>query len=224
MSKPALVVFDLDGTLIDADCAQEWLTFLTLRGFPKAAEAEQRCADIMLDYDSGSMDMPQYMAHWVAPICGYPVAEIDHLAEQFASEIIEPRIFPAGLRQVNAHQQRKDIVLLISASPTLVIKPIARYLGIQHVIGIDVQIMENRYSANIRPPFSFGVGKVQRMQQWLSAHHLSGTPLTVMYSDSANDLPLLLSANQAVAVNADARVVEAAREHQWPVYQWTLSD
>ncbi len=220
MSQPALVVFDLDGTLIDADCAQDWLTFLNNKGWPGAADAEAKCARIMESYTSGQMDMQAYMDCWTAPIAGYPVSEIDALAEEFAFNLVNAQVFVEGLTHIADCRRRDDIVLLISASPSLVVMPIARLLGIKHVIGIDIAVENGRYTSQACHPFSFGPGKLLRLQQWLLEQRLSGTPLATMYSDSRNDLPLLYHAQNAIVVNADPVVAEIARHRNWQILNW----
>lgn len=222
MSQSALVVFDLDGTLIDADCAQEWLTFLKRRDFPGAEEAEKACAEIMQNYDSGNMNMHKYMGYWVAPIAGLPVVEIDALAEEFANVVMRPLVFPEGLACVKAHLDAGDTVLLISASPTLVVRPIASLFGISHVIGIDISTQGDKYTRRVKEPFSFGPGKLKCLQQWQSKRQIDSHTLSNMYSDSMNDLPLLMYADQAVVVNADTIVIEKAKRFNWRIEHWKI--
>ncbi|MEG3765579.1 HAD family hydrolase [Alteromonas sp. 14N.309.X.WAT.G.H12] len=222
MSQSALVVFDLDGTLIDADCAQEWLTFLKRRNFPGAEDAENVCAQIMQNYDSGNMNMHEYMRYWVAPIAGLPVVEIVALAEEFANTVMRPRVFPEGLACVKAHLNAGDTVLLISASPTLVVRPIASLFGISHVIGIDIITQGDKYTRRVKEPLSFGAGKLKCLQQWQCKRQINSHTLSNMYSDSMNDLPLLMYADQAVVVNADTIVIEKAKRNNWRIEHWEI--
>lgn len=220
MSQPALVVFDLDGTLINADCAQDWLTFLKQKNWPGACYAETRCAAIMESYTSGQMDMQAYMAEWVKPIMGKPVHDIEALAEEFAFQTVNAHIFVEGIAHVTACLQRGDIVILISASPSLVVHPIARLLGIKHAIGIDVAIDNGQFTSQVVQPFSFGAGKLLCLEKWLQEHQLAGLPLATMYSDSRNDLPLLNHAQKAIVVNADPFVTEIAKRKNWEILSW----
>lgn len=221
MPQPTLVVFDLDGTLIDTDCAQEWLTFLKHLDFPNAAETETNCREIMQCYASGHMDMSSYMLHWITPILGYPISELEKLSQEFADLYIKPRIFEEGLSCVHYHRQQGDTLVLVSASPSLLVKPIARLLGIEHVIGIEIAVSNNTLQPRLLTPLSFRADKITCLKQWLYEQQLSNLPLSIAYSDSINDAPLLEFAKSAVVVNGDKTLKTLAHKKQWLSVNWT---
>ena len=177
MTTPKLTVFDLDGTLVDSDSAQEWMHFLYENSWPYSKEATEICSEIMRDYSSGQMNMKDYMQAWVLPIKGKRVTEIRALATKFAEHHIKPRIYKEGMYKVREHQKAGDILLVISASPTIIVEPIAALFDIQHVIGIDIKVSNNKFTKNLIEPFSFGEGKVALLKQWQKQHGLEDVPL-----------------------------------------------
>ena len=64
-------------------------------------------------------------------------------------------------------------------------------------------------------------GKVARLHDWLAARgeRLAGRH-SVFYSDSINDLPLLSTVQEAVAVDPDARLAREAARRAWSVRHW----
>jgi phosphoserine phosphatase len=61
-------------------------------------------------------------------------------------------------------------------------------------------------------------GKVTRLEAWLGERDLALDRFreSWFYSDSVNDLPLLLRVTHPVAVNPDPPLAAVAREKGWP--------
>ena len=216
------VVFDLDGTLIDVDSAQAWLQFLEESNIAGAAQARRICSALMQHYDAGSMDMATYMSAWLKPIEGFTIQQIEAITGVFVNQFIVPTIYPDALAKVRWHQAQGHAVAIISASPTLIVKPIADYLKVQHAIGIEVAIVDNKVTQIAIAPFSFKAGKVAAVNQWLSSTAMSN--LDYAYSDSSNDIPLLSLAQQAFCINPNTALSHHADTQQWQTYYWTCKE
>ena len=215
-----LVAFDLDGTLIDEDSAQLWLSFLQEQNWPGADLARHYCDEVMDNYDSGQMDMGKYMDAWLAPLAGLAVQQAKAMAEQFTQKHILPKVFPSGYSAVGDHKQRGDILLIISASPSLVVQPIARLFGVHNVIAIEAVTKNGFYTGQAIEPFSFGPGKLTCLKTWQQNKGIEHMPLWDMYSDSINDLPLLRHAQNGHVINANLDLQTAAAQYNWTRYQW----
>jgi HAD superfamily hydrolase (TIGR01490 family) len=216
------VVFDLDGTLIDVDSAQAWLQFLEESNIADAAQARRICSALMQHYDAGSMDMATYMSAWLKPIKGFTLQQIEAITRVFVHQFIVPTVYPDALAKIRWHQAQGHAVAIISASPTLIVKPIADYLNVKHAIGIEVAIVDNKVTQIAIAPFSFKEGKVSAVNHWLSATAM--TSLDYAYSDSSNDLPLLSLAQQAFCINPDPELSQHAKAQQWQTYYWSSKE
>jgi phosphoserine phosphatase len=62
---------------------------------------------------------------------------------------IRPRIYPQALALIRALQAQHQPMLIISASVSLLVKAIAPVLGIEHAIGIEVKMDNDRYTGII---------------------------------------------------------------------------
>lgn len=216
------VAFDLDGTLIDIDSAQAWLLFVMNKQVPGAGVANHICTQIMKKYDSGLMDMESYMRAWLQPISGLSLQELTPLAGQFIKQVVKPAIYPDALDKLAWHQVQGHHIVLVSASPELIVAPIAKYLGVKYAIGINVDMKEGKITQVAIPPYTFKEGKVTAVNQWLSS--INQSKLDYAYSDSINDLPLLNMAQQAYCINPCPNLLQAANDNNWPVYQWICND
>lgn len=215
------VVFDLDGTLIDIDSAQAWLSFLIEQNVTNAPITDRVCSELMKHYDSGSMDMNQYMAAWLLPLDGMNLQKLGLLIDRFIKRVIQPKIYPDALSTIRWHQAQGHHIAIISASPEIIVKPIAAHLNVEQAMGIKVELQNNKISQIALPPFTFKEGKVTVTKQWLQ--QVNVTELNYAYSDSINDLALLEFANLATCINPCQNLSNLAKQNNWPIHNWNLA-
>ena len=158
------------------------------------------------------------MSAWLKPIKGFTLQQIEAITSVFVHQFIVPTVYPDALAKVRWHQAQGHAVAIISASPTLIVKPIADYLKVKHAIGIEVAIVDNKVTQIAIAPFSFKEGKVSAVNHWLSSTAM--TSLDYAYSDSSNDLPLLSLAEHAFCINPDEALAQQAKVNQWQTYHW----
>jgi HAD superfamily hydrolase (TIGR01490 family) len=218
MLNKITVAFDLDGTLIAVDSAQVWLDLLVEQNISGAKKAHQVCSQIMQSYGAGTMDMAEYMSAWLQPLNGFDLVQIQPLVKAFIEQVVTGTVYSQGIKKLRWHQQQGHEIVIISASPSLIVRPIAQLLGIENSIGIEVKMQNNTITQLAIPPFSFKQGKVTAIEQWLAA--LPSTQLDYAYSDSINDLPLLKLAQQGFCVNPDDKLQLCAKDNAWLTYQW----
>lgn len=215
------VAFDLDGTLIATDSAQSWLSFLREAGVKGAEQACIDCSAVMQHYQSGGLDMTAYMAAWLKPLAGLPLPSVQQLVNEFISLIIVPAIYPDALARLQWHQSKGHHVAIVSASPALLVQPIASLFKVEQVMAIEVEINNQLITQKAIPPFPFKEGKVLAINQWL--YRGSVRQLDYAYSDSINDLPLLEMAKRSFCINPDPILRDKAGRREWPIYQWNLT-
>ncbi|WP_157884368.1 HAD family hydrolase [Paraglaciecola hydrolytica] len=211
--QTVLAAFDLDGTLFDGDCAELWLQFLRDKDWPGIATTITHCQQLMAQYESGGLDMLNYMTFWLQPLVGYPVSEIKALSQQFY-EFYAKRFFSEGIERVKWHQQQGHTTICISASPDFVVNAITRFLGFDHVLGLQLQLKEQKITGGVAFPLCFQHGKTQLLEK------LFGRKLDYSYSDSINDVSLLEMAESAYVVNPNLQLQALASEKGWQTLIW----
>ena len=139
--------------------------------------------------------------------------------ERFMREVIAPAIRPEALQLVRQHQQAGDRVLIVTATNEFVTRPIAQALGVQELLAMQLaRDASGWYTGAIQGTPTMREGKVQRMEEWLSAHGLRWADVeSTFYSDSMNDVPLLERVDHPVATNPDARLRALAQERGWRI-------
>ena len=215
----ALAIFDLDETLIHGDCATLWSEQMGRLGWVDPISFMQRNNELMDAYSRGKLAMETYMAFSLEPMIGRTPEEVAHLVGPWVEEHIEPIIFSDATRTIAAHRQAGDRILVISASGTHLVKPIAERLGIDEVLGIELEVQHGLYTGNTVGTLTYREGKITRLLEWLDAEeeNLEGASF---YSDSRNDLPLLLKVDHPHVVNPDPVLREHAEKAGWPIHHW----
>ncbi|YCO00803.1 HAD family hydrolase [Vibrio sp. VNB-15] len=218
MPKP-LYVFDMDETLINADCAMIWNEFMVEKGIatePNFIEEDQRLMGL---YAEGKMDMEDYLEFSMKPLENTPIEEVDTLVEECVESHILPKQFPQAKTLIEQLSRDGIDMVIISASVTFLVKAVGQRIGIPTALGIDLIEINNRYIAEIEGVPSYREGKVTRLKQWLETQPATYSDIH-FYTDSINDLPLCEYADYAYLVNPCPRLKEHADRPNWSVLSW----
>ena len=212
-----LALFDLDNTLLAGDSDYEWAQYLIDQGVLQREAYEARNREYYEQYKAGVLDIREFLDFQLKPLAQYPRATLDAWHRGFMQTRIVPIISEAARALIARH--RDDLRVLITATNSFVTGPIARELGIEHLVATDPEECDGRFTGGVLGEPCFREGKLVRLESWLAAR---GTALddfseSWFYSDSANDLPLLERVTHPVAVDPDPRLEARARERGWPV-------
>jgi HAD superfamily hydrolase (TIGR01490 family) len=215
----ALAIFDLDETLIHGDCATLWSEQMGRLGWVDPESFMRRNNELMDAYSQGQLAMEDYMAFSLEPMLGRTPEEVEHLVEPWVEDFIEPIIFSDATRTIAAHRAAGDRILIISASGVHLVGPIAARLGVDDVLGIELELSHGTFSGNTVGVLTYREGKIKRLLEWI---HDEGESLdgASFYSDSRNDLPLLLEVAFPHVVNPDPVLREHAEKAGWPIHEW----
>lgn len=216
----ALVIFDLDDTLIHGDCATLWSEQMGRLGWVDPDSFMRKNNELMAAYSRGELAMEEFMDFSLEPMIGRTPEEVAHLVEPWVEDIIEPLIYSDATKTIARHRQNGDRILVISASGTHLVTPIAARIGIDEVLGIELDVAYGVYSGKTVGVLTYREGKVARLTQWLEqeGESLEGA---YFYSDSRNDLPLLSKVDFPQVVNPDPVLQAHAEQAGWPIHQWT---
>ncbi len=216
-----LCLFDLDDTLLPLDSDHAWGQFVARQGWVDAA-AFARHNDLFYEqYKAGTLDIHAYIEFATRPWRDKPAGEMQAAHARFMHEAITP-LHPAAESLVRHHQSQGDLVAIVTATNEFVTAPIAQAFGVSHLLAVQLEKgPAGNITGRIDGTPSFREGKTVRTQQWLQSlgHRLQDFERISVYSDSANDLPLLELASDPVATNPSAPLEAIARERGWRILQ-----
>ncbi len=217
-----LVLFDLDHTLLDGDSNHFWIEYLMAAGLA-GSDAMQRQVDDHARYLAGELDIVGYIEFQLSLLGKGSVAEWLSRRAQFASSCLLPRISNAARQTVESHRAAGDCMVVISATHRFLAEG-AGELFVLDVLAPPAEVRDRAFTGRIGGEICFAERKRACLQAWLerSGRHIGDFAATVFYSDSANDLPLLESVDQPVAVNPDPRLAAIAAERGWQCVEWRV--
>jgi phosphoserine phosphatase len=192
---------DLDHTLLAADSNQLWMA--DLRSEQLISDEQSSVHDQFLqDYACGALNFEALQSFRIGLDASLSPGTLSAVRAVFEREILIPAIAPLAPRLLAELAQRGLTTVLVSATRSPLVDPVAQALGVGHAI-----------------TSCFGHDKVQHVQAWLKSLGSSLKDLheSWFFSDSHNDLPLLDVVMHPVAVDADDRLQQVATERAWPM-------
>lgn len=214
-----LALFDLDHTLLTGDSDFEWTQFLVSKGIVDRATHEARNAEFYEQYKAGTMNIHEFLDFQLQPLAEHPRADLDAWHAEFMETQIRPRLNEKARALVKKHLDAGDICAMVTATNSFVTGPIARELGIPHLIATIPAQQDGRFTGKPRGLPSFREGKIARVDAWLESMGLwwHNFQRSWFYSDSHNDLPLLMRVTDPVAVDPDTTLRAHAEKAGWPI-------
>lgn len=214
-----VAVFDLDGTVTFDDTlrlvlrqgvrhlpARPWSaaflpgTWLAARRDVAARGAFKAC---MLDIMFG----------------GRSRAWMERFAQDFADAILAQGIKPGARAAIARHRDEGDRLLLATASPELWAGRIGSALGFDAVLGTGLAWHGERFAGRLEGPNLLHEEKRRAVQRWM-AEHAGGAAPAAAYTDHHHDLPMLLLAENPVAVDPTERLAAEAAARGIPIVRW----
>jgi len=211
-----LAIFDLDNTLLGGDSDYLWGQFLVEKKLVDPVIYEQENQRFYDEYKAGTLDIYEFLEFSLAPLSQHSTAELSELHNEFMQKKIDSIWLPKAEELLAKHRMNNDFLLIITATNHFVTAPIAKKLGVDDIIATMPEQKNGAYTGKVAGIPCFQDGKVERLSQWLQENNYS-LDNSHFYSDSVNDLPLLLKVTHPVAVDPDDKLKIHAAEHCWPV-------
>jgi len=211
-------LFDLDKTLLQANSGHLFMQFRRRRGEVGLRRMLQ-VGFWLLQYSWGRVDAERVARKVMGEYRGTPEKHLEELCEGWVESEVLPLISPRARLVVKSHQSAGDLVAIVTSSTRYGTAPVARELGIEHVLCTELEVREEIFTGEVVKPLCYGEGKVIRSRELLNEHGVSFSDAT-FYSDSVTDLPLMNLVGRAVAVNPDKGLRRYAQKQGWAIEQW----
>ncbi len=213
----ALAIFDLDNTLINGDSDHAWGEFLVSRGMVDADYFKTMNDRFYQDYQNGRLDHGAYLEFALKPLADIAADKLRGLHDDFMTEVISPMLQPKAFALLEKHRRAGDFLLVITSTNRFVVEPICKKLGVDDLIATELETDDNgRYTGRTMGTPSFKEGKITRLREWLDTARLDMGGSS-FYSDSINDLPLLLEVDRPIAVDPDEPLKQQALSNGWKI-------
>ncbi|GAB3674384.1 HAD family hydrolase [Salinisphaera aquimarina] len=209
-----LVLFDIDGTLVpDASSEMRFARYMWRTG-------ELGLRQLLAFVWFCVRYFPRYGRHVMqknkAYLSGHSRAHVAALARAFVNEELMPALYAPAVERLRAHQQAGDHIALLSGTPQFIASALADALGVAHSFAALCDMRRDRYTA--KPPQRHPYGPTKIDAAYALAQQ-AGLPLSqaIAFGDSITDAYLFRVVGEAVAVQPDRRLSEAATGAGWEV-------
>ena len=208
--------FDVDKTLIAENSANLYLRALYDRGEIDVT-ALLRNIGPYLRYKLNLLDFESWVRGTMENFKGRSEHALAREANRWFRDYVEPRIYPEARELTEKHAEQGHVVALVSGATRFVIRPLARHLGVKHVMHTRLEVEDGRFTGRVVQPICFGEGKIYWVQQLIEAEGIE-LARSYFYSDSITDLPLLELVGHPQVVNPDPLLYREARRRHWPIH------
>lgn len=214
--------FDLDRTLISGFSAKEFFQTHILSGKITAKEILAQFAGVLV-YATGQGNFAGLAAVSAQGVQGVEEQIFMEVGEEVYRKHLAQAIYPESRALVAAHMAKGHTVAIISAATPYQVNPIARDLGIEHVMCTRMEVKKGKFTGKIIEPACWGDGKAYAAKELTKQFDLDLSK-SFFYTDSAEDMPLLEIVGNPRPVNPDAKLSAVSFQNDWPVYRFNDDD
>lgn len=217
MARAAL--FDMDRTLVRRETASLYVRYQRERGEAGWRDTA-RVSLWVFEYTLGIIDAPDVADRVFRQLEGTSETVFSARADDWFRLHVEPHVADRGRVAVDMHRRRGDVLAIVTGATPYTTRPLARLLGIQHVVGSELEVdAQGRFTGRPALPLCYGVGKIERAARLAESQGFRLEEST-FYSDSFTDVPLLDHVAEPVVVNPDARLARVAKKRGWRIERW----
>jgi HAD superfamily hydrolase (TIGR01490 family) len=210
--------FDFDGTLIDGFSAKAYLRDRLLKGEIGPAELGRTLLVGLRGVGSPS-EFVELVEMTLASWAGRSEDELDELGERLFAQDIAPHVFPEAFRLVRKHIQDGHTVVIASSATRFQVAPLARALGVEHVITTPVGVENGVLTGKVDGFVPYAEGKAEAIRRFADERGID-LAASYAYSNGAEDVPFLEAVGQPRAINPEDGLRRVANERGWPTFQF----
>jgi len=205
--------FDVDRTLLAGFSGLAFFRERLLSGRMAPRELGTALAG-GLGYAIGRTGFSGLVTAATATYRGLSEAVLEELGQEVFEKHLASEIYPESRALVKAHQEMGHTVAIVSSATPYQVDPLARDLGVEHVLCTYLEVRDGAFTGNVVRPTCFREGKVTAASALSDAHDVD-LSASYFYTDSSDDLPLLEAVGRPRPLNPDRRLAQVARERGW---------
>jgi phosphatidylglycerophosphatase C len=220
MKSETIVIFDLDGTITSGDSYVAYLRGFLMRHWRRLPRSTRLLWDVFL-FGLNRIDNTRLKRQFLMQVlAGTTRDEVEAWTTCFVESYLERALKPEALRRIERHRRDGHVLVLASASLDIYVDAIGARLGFDRVIATRAE-WDSRsiLTGELAGPNLRGYAKVDAIEKELEEQFKS-RPRIVAYADHHADLPLLLFADEGVAVDPSRSLLRFARQHHLRIEDW----
>ena len=213
-----VAIFDLDRTLTRRGCFTPFILYVAIRRPRRFLSFLRIILAAICSFGGFYRRDDVKLLMWQEVLGGLPREEAIALGNTFAKVWIQNELRRQTKTNIKKHQEAGDRLILATAAMDIIADPIGRTLGFDDIISTRTHwTAEGRVSGNFDGENCYGEEKLRRVNLILGDFAPSKT---LAYSDHVTDLPILLWAENGIAVNPHRPLRDVAGRHGLRIEDW----
>ena len=212
--------FDLDGTLV-AGFTVAAVTRDRLRRREVGATEFLNMMQLAVEYRLGRRQFENVIEGAVRSTKGRLAEDVEEMGERIFQQSVADQLYPEMRELVRAHQRRGHTVVLSSSALSMQAEPVARYLGIDHVVCNRFVVDElGMLTGEIKRPVIWGTSKATSVQRFAAGHRVD-LRSSYFYADGDEDLALMHLVGNPRPTNPGPALTKVAQRRGWPILRFS---
>ena len=207
--------FDLDGTLVQGYTAGTFWADRIKKGEVSPVEFTKTIV-AALDGTLFGGDIARFGELGLAGFAGHSEDDLAELGERLFLQKIAGTIRAEARDLVRAHRAAGHTVVVASAATHAQIAPVARDLGIDHVLCTELDSEDGILTGTSSTGLLWGEAKAKAVRSFARTHKVK-LPDSHAYANGQEDIAFLASVGKPHALNPHPVLKVAAEDYGWPV-------
>lgn len=217
--KNRAAFFDLDNTLINGSSIYYFIKGLvahgelTRRNIVKFAYDQYR-------FQKNKTESESAISHATKKLLEFakdkPQRQLIDVCQRIVDDFLPRALIPTMKAKIDEHRALGHDTWIVTASPIEIAEIVARDLGMTGAMGTQGEVINGKYSGHLPNGAMHGMRKADFVQE-LALKRGYDLTRSFAYSDSANDLPMLISVGFPGIINPNKELIRIANKNRWPI-------
>ena len=164
-----LALFDLDRTLLPIDSADAWSHFLVQEGGLDAEGYGARIRAFAESYAANRFDVDAYQDFQMELLARFPRVQLEQWRARFIRQHVAPHLRPEARTLIDAHRRDGFVAVMVTGTNAFVTRPIAAAFGLEHLLAVEPEEVEGRFTGRYVGTHTHQHGKVRAVEAFVAA-------------------------------------------------------
>ena len=221
--KKTAAFFDVDGTIVSTTIVHYYVQFRSclLPSFFRPFWIAWFALKVVYYFFLDKVSRTRFNRVFYRNYRGLNAENVKQLAGEQFETYVRSKLFPTALDHIREHQDRGDLVVLVTGSLNFIIQPLADYLQADAALTVQLEEAHGKFTGELTTPPLSEAEKVRAIQTFVEQHNVD-LAASYAYGDSRADLPMLECVGNPIAVNPSKGLRRIAIESGWEISEWTI--
>ena len=221
--KKTAAFFDVDGTIVSTTIVHYYVQFRSclLPAFLRPFWLVWFALKVVYYFFLDKVSRTRFNLVFYRNYRGLNAESVKQLAGDQFETYVRPKLFPPALDCIREHQNRGDLIVLVTGSLDFIIQPLADYLQADAALTVQLEEAHGQFTGELTTPPLSEAEKVRAIQTVVERYNVD-LDASYAYGDSRADLPMLECVGNPIVVNPSKGLRQVAIESGWEISEWTI--